>query len=109
MMDSRTESERRLMSALLAFAEGRIFVGLLIEETGFLRSSARDSPTAEDTYYREGERNVGQRVFEMAVSSGADPLRCMREHGRWCEEIALRERGLPADEEEEDLSYAERK
>ena len=109
MVERRSGSGGRLMSALLAFAGGRVFVGLLIEETGFLRSSARDSPTAEDTYYREGERNVGQRVFEMAVSSGADPLRCMREHGRWCEEIALRERGLPADEEEEDLSYAERK
>lgn len=105
MTSERSNSEQRLMSALLALPEGRIFVGLLVEETGFLRSSARDSPTAEDTYYREGERNVGQRVFEMAVSCGADPLKCMREHGQWCEEIASRESGLPADEEEEDYGY----
>ncbi len=107
MSDVRTESEQRLMSALLAIPEGRIFVGLLVEETGFLKSSARDSPTAEDTYYREGERNVGQRVFEMAVSCGADPLGCMREHGQWLREIALRERTAfcANDDEEEEVSY----
>ena len=101
----RTEYESSLMTALLALPEGRIFVGLLIEETGFLRSSARDSPTSEDTYYREGERNVGQRVFELAVNCGVDPLKCMREHGQWCKEIELRE-SLPVnDEDEEDYGY----
>ena len=74
MTDTRKDFEARFMSALLALPEGRIFVGLLIEETGFLRSSARDPPTAEDTYYREGERNVGQRVFEMAAAAGVNPL-----------------------------------
>lgn len=103
MDDVRAEFERRLMSALLATPEGRIFVGLLVEESGFLRSSARDSPTAEDTYYRECERNVGQRVFELAAGCGADPLGCMREYGLWLEEAARLERVFPA--VDEDCSY----
>ncbi|WP_281679780.1 hypothetical protein [Synergistes jonesii] len=101
MTEQRREAEMRLMSALLGIPEGRIFVGLLIEETGFLKSSARDSPTAYDAYYREGERNVGQRVFEMALGAGAEPLECMREFGAWCGEIRLREEA----EEKEDQGY----
>lgn len=86
-------SETKLASALLALPEGRIFCGLLLEETGFLRNSARDSPAPEDTYFREGERNVGQRVFEMLWrAGGAAPLSCMAEYGEWlaqAEERAL--------------------
>ena len=104
MTEQRRNAERSLISALLGIPEGRIFVGLLIEETGFLKSSARDSPTVEDTYYREGERNVGQRVFEMAFGAGAEPLGCMKEFGRWNKEIELREEADNASEEEE-VSY----
>ena len=100
MPNTRTDSEKRLITALLARPEGRIFIGLLIEESGFLRSSARDSPTAEDTYFREGERNVGQRVFEMAVSVGFNPLECMRQHGEWLKEILLREAAEDIGEDE---------
>lgn len=104
MSEQRQSAEKRLVSALLGIPEGRIFIGLLIEETGFLRSSARDSPTVEDTYYREGERNVGQRVFEMAFAAEADPLACMREFGLWNREIGLLEEAEISPEETE-VSY----
>lgn len=82
--EERLKGETKLASALLDLPEGRIFCGLLLEETGFLRNSARDSPAPEDTYFREGERNVGQRVFEMLWSAGgAAPLSCMAEYGEW--------------------------
>lgn len=99
MSEQRQNAEHRLVSALLNTPEGRIFIGLLIEETGFLRSSARDSPAVEDTYYREGERNVGQRVFEMAFGAGANPLDCMKEFGIWDREIRLREEAEISPEE----------
>lgn len=87
----RLKGEAKLASALLALPEGRIFCGLLLEETGFLRNSARDSPAPEDTYFREGERNVGQRVFEMLWSAGgAAPLSCMVEYGEWLAEVKER-------------------
>lgn len=91
--EERLKGEAKLASALLDLPEGRIFCGLLLEETGFLRNSARDSPAPEDTYFREGERNVGQRVFEMLWrAGGAAPLSCMAEYGEWlaqAEERAL--------------------
>ena len=87
----RLASETKLASALLALPEGRIFCGLLLEETGFLRNSARDSPSPEETYFREGERNVGQRVFEMLWrAGGAAPLSCMAEYGEWLAEVKER-------------------
>lgn len=89
----RLKGEAKLASALLALPEGRIFCGLLLEETGFLRNSARDSPAPEDTYFREGERNVGQRVFEMLWSAGgAAPLSCMAEYGEWLAQAEERAR-----------------
>lgn len=90
VLDERIKGEARLASALLSVPEGRIFCGLLLEETGFLRNSARDSPTAEDTYFREGERNVGQRVFELLWRAGGSPLLCMEEYGEWLAEIEAR-------------------
>lgn len=84
-------SETKLASALLAVPEGRIFCGLLLEETGFLRNSARDSPSPEETYFREGERNAGQRVFEILWrGGGAAPLACMAEYGAWLAEVKER-------------------
>lgn len=92
-VEERLAGEAELASALLAVPEGRIFCGLLLEETGFLRNSARDSPSAEATYFREGERNAGQRVFEFLWRrGGAAPLECMAEYGAWLAEI--RERAL---------------
>ena len=90
-LSERIKGEAKVASALLSVPEGRIFCGLLLEETGFLRNSARDSPSAEDTYFREGERNVGQRVFELLWRAGGDPLKCMAEYGAWLAEIEARE------------------
>jgi len=96
MIDSavRLREEERLMSALLAIPEARIFCGLLIEESGFLQNALRNSP--ECTAFAEGERNVGQRVFELAWRHREDdPLSCMREYGDWCRllsDISDRER-----------------
>ena len=87
----RLKGEAKLASALLALPEGRIFCGLLLEETGFLRNSARDSPTPEETYFREGERNAGQRVFEFLWRAGGSaPLACMAEYGVWLAEVKER-------------------
>lgn len=100
----RLKGEAKLASALLALPEGRIFCGLLLEETGFLRNSARDSPTPGDTYFREGERNVGQRVFELLWrAGGAAPLSCMAEYGEWLAQAE--ERALAVSEGEETELY----
>ena len=89
--EERLKGEAKLASALLDLPEGRIFCGLLLEETGFLRNSARDSPTPEETYFREGERNAGQRVFEFLWrAGGAAPLSCMVEYGEWLAQVKER-------------------
>ena len=97
--EERLKGEAKLASALLDLPEGRIFCGLLLEETGFLRNSARDSPTPEETYFREGERNAGQRVFEFLWrAGGAAPLACMAEYGAWLAEVKeLAERNASGD------------
>ena len=83
-MAADLDFEVRLMSALLAKPEGRIFCGLLISETGFLGNSAKNSVSPENVYFREGERNVGQRVFELAWRvEESMPLRCLSEYGEW--------------------------
>lgn len=82
------QSEKEVMAALLGTEAGRLFCGLLMRETGVFAPSAMSS--AEATYLREGERNVGVRVFTAVLGAGGDPIGCMREFAAWfkqCEKV----------------------
>ena len=84
----RIREEDHLMAALLATQEGRLFCGLLIEESGFLRNGLREA--SDLTAFAEGERNVGQRIFELAWRNDeTKPLICMREYGDWCKQLGI--------------------
>lgn len=78
--------EMDLAAELLRSREVRLFCGLLLEESGFLKPSYCDSE--RDTAFREGERNFGQRVFELLwrVDDSA-PLGCMAEYGAYLEAL----------------------
>lgn len=75
------QSEKDLGAALFATAEGRLFCGLLMAETGVFSPGARDSP--ERTYLVAGERNVGLRAFGLIRAGGGDPMRCLTEYEQW--------------------------
>lgn len=78
--------EKTLMSELLKTQAGRIFIGLIITESGFLNCAMRD--TTDRTAFAEGERHVGQRAFEMAWAVNENmPMKCMREYGEWLKEL----------------------
>lgn len=80
MDTARLEEEKRIVSLLLDCKEARLFFGLLLEETGFLGMAYRQNE--RDTAFREGERSVGLRVFEMLWHYSRDaPLICMEEYG----------------------------
>lgn len=90
--------ERELTAELLADEPGRLLFGLLMRETGVLAPAAMDSPYA--TYVREGERNVGLRIFNLALAAGGDPVACMKECADWIEARARlkEEKDFGADE-----------
>jgi len=96
----RIREEDRMMAAVLAIPEGRLFCGLLIEESGFLRNGLRETP--ELSAFAEGERNVGQRVFELAWrNEETKPLVCMKEHGEWYRQLGIMtEKEIPVKEDE---------
>ena len=82
------KSEKELMSALTATEAGRLFCGLLMRETGVFAPAAMSDVNA--TYLREGERNVGLRVFSAVLSAGGDPVGCMKDFAEWlktCERL----------------------
>ena len=98
--DVRAKEERNLAAALLESREARLFCGLLLEESGFLCSSMRD--TSVLTAFAEGQRLVGQRVFELLwhVSDEA-PLKCMVEYGEfaaWMSAVSASRREDEGDE-----------
>lgn len=96
----RIREEDRLMAAVLAMPEGRLFCGLLIEESGFLKNGLRETPDL--TAFAEGERNVGQRIFEFAWrNEETKPLTCMKEYGDWhrqLETMTIKEATVKEDE-----------
>ena len=74
-------TENELMTALLATEAGRLFCGTLMRETGVFAPCAMTS--SEATYLREGERNVGVRIFHAILGAGGDPISCMKECVEW--------------------------
>lgn len=79
-------TEKELISALLDVPAARLLIGLIITESGYLNCAMRNTP--DRTAFAEGERHVGQRVFELAWAADETlPLKCMKEYGNWMKEL----------------------
>ena len=74
-------NEKEMVAALLGTEAGRRFCALLMRETGVFAPCAMDQANA--TYLREGERNVGVRIFSAVLNAGGDPIGCMKEYAEW--------------------------
>lgn len=82
-------NENEMMSALLGTEAGRLFCGMLMRDTGVFAPTAMDNTNA--TYFKEGERNVGIRVFSAVLNAGGDPIGCMREMAEWVKQHQAKE------------------
>lgn len=75
------QTEKELWAALAGSEDARLLFGLLMRESGVFAPAAMTEANA--TYFREGERAVGLRIFNALVGADADPLQCMREFAAW--------------------------
>ena len=75
------QTDKEMMTALLATEAGRLFCGQLMRETGvFAPMTSTDTNTA---MMLEGQRCVGVHVFTAAVNAGGDPISIMKEYAVW--------------------------
>lgn len=75
------QTDKEMMTALLATEAGRLFCGQLMRETGvFAPMTSTDTNTA---MMLEGQRCVGVHVFTAVVNAGGDPISIMKEYAVW--------------------------
>lgn len=83
-------TEKELMAALLATEAGRLFCGLLLQESGAFACPMRATPDA--TAFAVGEQHVGQRVQQLTWAVDESfPMRCLREWQTWQDDKRSRE------------------
>ncbi len=75
------QTDKELMTALLATEAGRLFCGDLMRVTGVFAPMERTDTNA--VMMLEGQRSVGVRVFTAVVNAGGDPVALMKEYAVW--------------------------
>lgn len=75
------QTEKEMVTALLATEAGRLFCGDLMRVTGVFAPMERTDTNA--VMMLEGQRSVGVRVFTAVVNAGGDPVALMKEYAVW--------------------------
>lgn len=72
----RAKSDEQLLSAIMDLAEGRAFIWKLLQEC-HIWSSTFDYDNPHGTSFREGERNIGLRLFARVSAVAAEQYQLM--------------------------------
>lgn len=88
----RVIEQNKLLEALLAAPSFKVFLGMLLEETGFLANSFRaaSNGNASEVAYLEGRRSVGETIYKMLQMFATDqpvPHECLMAFSKWDKDV----------------------